>query len=107
MKLNDMHKLGLGAALVALLGGAGLATAQGAEYTGKDAHEVNALAKARIGLAEAVSIAERETSGKALEAQIEAKKNGTAYFEVEVFAAGQIQDVRIDLDGKVLSVQPD
>lgn len=74
-----------------------VAFAQSAEsYTGDEAKEVHAIARAKIGLAEAINLVERETSGKAIEAQIEAKKDGTSYFEVEVFTGGKLVEKRVD-----------
>lgn len=92
------------------LGGLGLAhAADPAPYTGSNAREVNALKASKLDLVEAIQIAERETSGEALKAEIEVKKKGTvAYFEVEVFANGAVHDVRIDANsGAVLEVKAD
>jgi uncharacterized membrane protein YkoI len=92
------------AAAAAGVFGSGLAYAQSAEtYRGDDEKEVHAIARAKIGLAEAITAAERETSGKAIEGQIEAKKDGRSYFEIEVYAGGKIVEVRIDPEtGRVL-----
>ena len=95
-------------ALAAFLGSTGVVFAQAQSvYTGDDAEEVAALGKASISLIDAISAAERETSGKALEAQIEVKKDRT-YFEVDVFAGGVIKEVKVDpSSGKIMEVKQD
>lgn len=84
-----------------------VAIAQSQPYSGDDAEEVAAVSEAKVGLAEAVSAAERETSGKAIEAQIEVE--GTqAFYEIDVFSEGDIKEVRVSAeDGKILDVRED
>jgi uncharacterized membrane protein YkoI len=64
-----------------------------------------ALAKAKISLAEAVEIATKQVSGRAVEASIDAD-NGKIFFEVEVVDGKKHQEVTIDgLSGKLTAIE--
>lgn len=77
------------------------------DYRGDDAEEVRALDRVQLSLAEAINTAERETSGRALEATLEAEGN-RIFYEVDVFADDSIKHVYIDVEsGDVLDVQED
>lgn len=66
------------------------------------------LAKAKIGIVQAIAAAEAHAQGKATKAELESE-HGNVAFQVEVVAAGpHVVDVLIDaINGKVLSSQPD
>lgn len=92
-------------AIALLLGVTSAAVAQ--EYRGDDAEEVNALGRVQISLTDAITAAETETSGKALEATLEVD-DGRTYYEVDVFAENSIKHVYVDVgNGIVLDVQED
>jgi uncharacterized membrane protein YkoI len=82
-----------------------LAASGAAAYAAQGGPENDALAvaKARIPLAKAVSIAEQHTNGKAARAEYEHSKQGWVY-DVEVVAGAKVYDVRVDADkGTVIS----
>ena len=67
--------------------------------------EKTALAHAKVGLAQAISIAERQVQGKASKAQLE-NVNGTVVYDVEVIHGNKVEDVKVDgKTGKVLDVR--
>lgn len=96
----------------ALVVAAGVATAGGlavAKQTGVLENDAVAdLAKAKIGLSQAIAAAEAHTPGKATKAELESER-GAVVFDVEVVTAdSKVFDVKIDAaDGKVLSSQAD
>jgi uncharacterized membrane protein YkoI len=105
IKMKKTHWTAL--AFAAVLGSAGVVSAQ-EPYSGEDADEVAALGKAKLSLIDAINAAERETSGKALQAEIEVKKGGVVLYEVDVFAQGGIKEVQVDPnDGRILKVKQD
>jgi len=88
------------ATIVALGGAAGLALA-GDKL---DAAEMAKLAAAKTTLSQAIAIAEKETGGKAIDADFD-NKNGTLSLEIEVLKDNSVSMVTIDADtGKVLKV---
>ena len=93
------HILAL-AAVAALAGGAGIAEAGDKP----DSQEMARLMAARTSLAQAVAIAEKETGGKAIDADFD-NKNGTLSLEIEVLKDNNVSVVTIDADtGKVVKV---
>jgi uncharacterized membrane protein YkoI len=66
------------------------------------AREMQLLKEARIGMAEAIRVAEREGKGKAIESSID-DENGVSY-EIEVIApTGKLTDIFVDpKSGKVV-----
>ena len=65
--------------------------------------EAIAIAKARIPLALAVTIAEQYANGKALQAEFENSIRGWVY-DVEIVSGARVFDVRVDADnGTVIS----
>ena len=95
-----------------LLLAAGVATAGGLAYAKQETHAQNdavtELGKAKIGLGQAIGIAEAQGGGKAIQAELEGD-GGRAIFKVEVVTAdNKVFDMRVDaIDGKVLSSKAD
>lgn len=72
-----------------------------------DYEDARALEKAKISLVEAIQLAERETQGRAFEAQIDHERFGPE-FEVSVLVGQTIYEVKIDAQtGAILSVRED
>ena len=93
------HILAL-ATIVALGGAAGIAQAGDKP----DAAEMAKLAAAKTSLSQAIAIAEKETGGKAIDADFD-NKDGTLSLEIEVLKDNAVSKVIIDADtGKVLKV---
>lgn len=96
----------------ALIVAAGVATAGGlavAKQAGVLENDAVAdLAKAKIGLVQAVGAAEAHASGRATKAELEGER-GAVVFDVEVVTAdNRVFDVKVDAaDGKVLSSTQD
>lgn len=74
---------------------------------GGDKEEKAALASASITLSDAIAVAEKEVGGKAFEAEVEDKRGGVFYYEVEVVMPdGGEKKVLIDMDtGEVVKVK--
>ncbi len=88
------------ATIVALGGAAGIAQA-GDKL---DAAEMAKLAAAKTSLSQAIAIAEKETGGKAIDADFD-NEDGTLSLEIEVLKDNAVSKVIIDADtGKVLKV---
>ena len=90
---------------------AGMATAGGvalAQQARGENDAVSDLAKAKIGLVQAVGTAEAQAGGKATKAELESER-GAVVFNVEVVAAdGKVFDFTVDaVDGKVVSSKQD
>lgn len=65
------------------------------------------LAKTKVSLSQAITVAERHVSGKASRASLE-DENGRLVYNVEVASAKKVMDVQVDsIDGKVISAKPD
>lgn len=95
------------AALLTVAAGAGAVYAQQQGYIGDDADEVEAIQRVKITLIGAIEIAERESSGKALSADIEVER-GRTYYEIEVITPKGLQEIHIDADtGEVLRAARD
>lgn len=85
--------------------GIAIAAACALAYAAKDSMENDAMAiaKAKISLTQAVTIAERHANGKAARAEYENSKQGWV-FDVEVVSGAKVFDVRVDANGgKVIS----
>ena len=88
------------ATIVALGGAAGIAQA-GDKL---DAAEMAKLAAAKTSRSQAIAIAEKETGGKAIDADFD-NKDGTLSLEIEVLKDNAVSMVTIDADtGKVVKV---
>ena len=88
------------ATIVALGGAAGIAQA-GDKL---DAAEMAKLAAAKTSLSQAIAIAEKETGGKAIDADFD-NENGALSLEIEVLKDNAVSKVIIDADtGKVVKV---
>jgi uncharacterized membrane protein YkoI len=88
------------ATIVALGGAAGIAQAGDKP----DAAELAQLAAAKTSLSQAIAIAEKETGGKAIDADFD-NEDGTLSLEIEVLKDNAVSKVIIDADtGKVLKV---
>ena len=75
--------------------------------TGSMENDAIAIAKAKIPLAQAVSVAEQHANGKAARAEYENSKQGWAY-DVEVVSGAKVFDVKVDADkGTVISSAED
>lgn len=67
-----------------------------------------AIASAKVGLQQAVGIAEGHVGGKASRAEFERDKAGKTVFEVEVVKDATVMDVKVDAtSGNVLSAVQD
>lgn len=70
-------------------------------------NDVQAIAKARISLTQAIAAAEQHVHGKAYRAEYENSKQGWAY-DVEVVSGAKVFDIRVDADkGTVISSAED
>lgn len=88
---------------------AAIATAGTVAYAAKGGMENDALAmtKAKIPLAQAISVAELHVNGKVTRAEYENSRQGWVY-DVEVVSGAKVFDVRIDADkGTVISSAED
>lgn len=66
-----------------------------------------AIAKAKIPLAQAVTVAEQHANGKAARAEYEKSRQGWVY-DVEVVSGAKVFDVKVDADkGTVISSAED
>jgi len=93
------HLLAL-ATIAALAGAAGIAQAGDKP----DAAEMARLAAAKTSLSQAIAIAEKETGGKAIDADFD-NQDGTLSLEIEVLKDNAVSKVIIDADtGKVVKV---
>jgi uncharacterized membrane protein YkoI len=95
----------------ALIMAAGVATAGSLVYaqsSGVKANDATAdLAKARITLIQAVSLAEHQVGGRATHAELE-NENGRLVYAVEVSDSVNTMDVKVDAsDGSIISAQAD
>lgn len=88
-----------GASAVIATGGLGIAYAAMAPE-----NNALAIASAKIGLQQAVGIAEGHVGGKAARAEFEQDKAGKSVFEIEVVKGTTVTDVKVDAaSGNVLS----
>lgn len=75
--------------------------------TGSMDNDAITIANAKTSLAQAVTVAEQHSSGKAIRAEYEQSKQGWVY-DVEVVSGVKIFDVRVDADkGTVISSAED
>jgi uncharacterized membrane protein YkoI len=87
-------------AVVAAVGAAG--TVAYAANGGME-NDAMAIAKAKISLIQAVTVAEQHANGKASQAEFENSKQGWV-FDVEVVSGAKVFDVKVDADkGTVIS----
>jgi uncharacterized membrane protein YkoI len=71
--------------------------------TGTMENDAMSIAKAKIPLAQAVTMAEQHANGKAARAEYENSKHGGVY-DVEVVSGARVFDVKVDADkGTVIS----
>ena len=93
---------------VVALGLAGGAAAIAKTAAGTENDAVAELAKAKVTLSQAISAAETQVGGKAVQAELDGE-HGATVFKVEVVSAdSQVHDVTVDAtDGKVLSSKLD
>jgi uncharacterized membrane protein YkoI len=94
------------AAIVAALGAAGAGTVVIAKERGEgrsEARALQAVVAAPTTLAQAIATAERETGGRAVEAEVERRNDGFVY-EVETVRDTVVRKLRIDMQtGQVIS----
>lgn len=79
---------------------------------GSDLAEIQAIKEAQVSLVQAVQAAEKEHNGRAMQAEIEAKRRSDRaeiFYEVKVLAGdGKVFDVIVDArSGKVISSRED
>ena len=99
--MNSYSKLSLLAIAIAAAGTVAYAAQSGME------NDATAITKAKIPLAQAVTIAEQHANGKAARAEYENSKRGWVY-DVEVVSGGKVFDVKVDADkGTVISSAED
>lgn len=96
----------IGSVVAAIVAASGVAFATQAANAENDA--VAYLAKAKVTLGQAVTIAEAQLNGRATSAELDSEGGAVAY-KVEVVAANsKVFDMRIDaVDSKVLSSMQD
>lgn len=91
-------------ALIALSAAVLAATAYAAGGTGNDAL---AIVNAKVSLTEAVAVAEKHASGKAVRAEFEQSSQGE-FYEIEVVSGSRVFDVKVDaVKGNVISSAED
>lgn len=89
---------------LALAGGAIIATGGLAYAAMAPDNDALAISGARVGLQQAVGIAEGHVGGKASRAEFERDKAGLSVFDVEVVKGTTVMDVKVDAtSGNVLS----
>ncbi len=99
--MNRYSKFSLLAVAMATAGTVVYATAGNME------NDAMAVAKAKIPLAQAVTVAEQHANGRAARAEYEQSKQGWVY-DVEVVSGSKVFDVRVDADkGTVISSAED
>ena len=99
--MNRYSKLSLVTAAIAAAGTVVYAAQGGV------ANDATTLIKAKIPLAQAVTVAEQHANGKASHAEYEYTKQGWVY-DVEVVSGSKVFDVRVDADqGIVISSAED
>jgi uncharacterized membrane protein YkoI len=100
--LQAKWPIGAAAASTILLAIAVPSIAEEATAAQTTAKEMQLLKDARIGMAEAVQLAEREGKGKAIESSIDDENGGS--YEIEVLApSGKLTDIFVDpKSGKVV-----
>ncbi|MDE3011857.1 MAG: PepSY domain-containing protein [Pseudomonadota bacterium] len=99
--MNRYTQLSLLAIAIASCGAAAYATSTAPE------NDALALTRARIPLAQAVTLAEHHANGKAARAEYEASPQGGAY-EVEVVSGNRVFDVKVDANqGTVMASAED
>lgn len=99
--MNRYSKFSFLAAAIAAAGTVAYAAQGGME------NDAMAIAKAKIPLIQAVSVAELYVNGKAIRAEYENSKQGWVY-DLEVVSGAKVFDVRIDADkGTVISSAED
>ena len=70
-------------------------------------NDAMAIAKAKISLAQAITVAEQHANGKAARAEYENSKQGWVY-DVEVVSGARVFDVKVDADkGTVIASAED
>jgi uncharacterized membrane protein YkoI len=85
------------------------ATGLGAAYAAKSAeNDALSIATAKIGLVQAVTVAEGHVGGKAARAEYERNKAGQWVFDIEVVKGQTVMDVTVDAaSGNVLAAVAD
>lgn len=90
--------------VLATLAAAAIGSAYAATHTDNDAL---AIAGAKIGLIQAVTVAEQHIGGKAARAEFE-QEHGHWIFDVEVVKANKVMDVKIDpASGNIIATTDD
>lgn len=75
--------------------------------TGTMENDALSIGKAKIGLAQAITVAQQHTNGKAARAEYENSKNGWVY-AVEVVSGAKVFDIKVDADkGTIISSAED
>ncbi|MBG6075285.1 PepSY domain-containing protein [Polaromonas sp. CG_9.11] len=99
--MNRYRKFSLLAVALAAAGSVAYAATGGME------NDAIAIAHAKIGLVQAVTVAEQHANGKAARAEYENSKQGWVY-DVEVVSGAKVFDVKVDADkGTVISSAED
>ena len=99
--MNSYSKFSFLTIAIAAAGSIAYAAQSGTE------NDATAIAKAKIPLAQAVTIAEQHANGKAARAEYENSKQGWVY-DVEVVSGLKVFDVKVDADkGTVISSAED
>jgi uncharacterized membrane protein YkoI len=99
--MNRYGKFSLLAIAIAAAGTVAYAT------TGSMENDAMAIAKAKIPLAQAVTVAEQHANGKAASAEYENSKQGWVY-DVEVVSGAKVFNVKVDADkGTVIASSED
>lgn len=99
--MNRYSKISLLAVAIAAAGTVAYAS------TGSMENDAMAIAKAKISLAQAVTVAEQHANGKAARAEYEQSKQGWVY-DVEIVSGTKVFDVKVDADkGTVISSAED
>ena len=97
------HYIKTTALIMALaLGGTGFLSGQAL------ANDAKAAADAKVSLVEAITTAEQQAKGKAVEAEFDQSKEHGSVYKVEVLSGEKVFDVKIDAQkGTVISLKED
>jgi uncharacterized membrane protein YkoI len=88
-----------------VLGAAALLLAGGATFANDAKEDLHAMSSAKLSLTDAIRMAEKEGSGKAVGAELESAKAGTAQYAVDVLSMDGKKLTKYKLDGNTGKVE--
>ncbi len=107
--MDVKQKLAAFLAVGALATGFGIGMGANAMADSNDEKEWAAIQAAGITLSDAISLAEKEVGGRAVEAELDEEGDNLFYYEVEVIAPGGVEkEVLIDMtSGEIIKIEDD